>query len=52
VENTEIRFSGTVRTNGKIVIRDLGCNTAPILEAELFLPFPPKNTLKYIYEFY
>ena len=30
-----------VREDGTIVVRDLGCNTAPILDASLFLPYRP-----------
>jgi hypothetical protein len=30
-----------VRDDGTVVIRDLGCNTAPILDASLYLPYPP-----------
>lgn len=31
------------RQDGTIVIRDLGCNTAPILDASLFLPYRPRQ---------
>ena len=31
-----------LRADGTVVIRDLGCNTAPIMDASLFLPYPPR----------
>jgi len=32
-----------VREDGTIVVRDLGCNTAPILDASLYLPYSPRS---------